>query len=378
MAANGAENDVAEQFKDALNQQELIRAKELLESSSVPIDLEKDCGQSNTYLHTACMWKDPGMIRLLLEHGANPFAINCRGSMAMHIIAELGDVECLHVFWDFVTSDEEAKNKLDIDVENRDGKTALFIACEENNPNCLRFLLEKGANPNVMSRFFSRTPLHCACEANYQDCAQLLLSHGANVEMTNSRSETCLAFLARTRKKWLNGDCFQLLLRHGAKPNQYVDSKPLMFWVCTSGSFTWKLNFRLLLRFGANINGTNEYGDTLLHFLCRHGKCPPGVMQFVLEKGADPKRVNTEERSPLYFACGVGDLLTVKSLLEYGANPVLPDKHGVTPLANAEHGNHADCVNAIQVYMDEKTSEEEKEDVKEPSAKRARHSNDDE
>ena len=36
----------------------------------------------------------------------------------------------------------------DVDIKNEEGQTPLFFACFEGEDECVRFLLEKGANPN--------------------------------------------------------------------------------------------------------------------------------------------------------------------------------------------------------------------------------------
>lgn len=36
----------------------------------------------------------------------------------------------------------------DVDIKNANGQTPLFFACYEAHDDCVKYLLEKGANPN--------------------------------------------------------------------------------------------------------------------------------------------------------------------------------------------------------------------------------------
>ncbi|XP_072170316.1 protein fem-1 homolog A-like [Diadema setosum] len=77
-----------------------------------------------------------------------------------------------------------------IDVTAPDGRTALMIACEKGQGDIVRFLLEKGANPDLSPPKSGDTPLHVICRRHAdrrQDFAeetrikigQTLLEHGA-------------------------------------------------------------------------------------------------------------------------------------------------------------------------------------------------------
>ena len=68
--------------------------------------------------------------------------------------------------------------------QDRDGRTALYLACDASHIECVCFLL---FNSNGM------TPLHVACENDHIDIVNLLLCHvGINVNIAKSNSWTTI------------------------------------------------------------------------------------------------------------------------------------------------------------------------------------------
>ena len=106
--------------------------------------------------------------------------------------------------------------KLDVDVVDEDGKSALIIAVENNDVEVAKLLLEHGANVNFQEdNEVGNTPLICAAKQSYGDIEmmKLLLEHGADVNLQNKRGKTPLMYA---------GAFFEpasLLLEHGADMN---------------------------------------------------------------------------------------------------------------------------------------------------------------
>ena len=73
-----------------------------------------------------------------------------------------------------------AKRRLD-EPKGLYGDTLLHRACYKNDPERVRLLLEKGADPNV-ANIIGTTPLHCVCFDGHTGIVRLLLDHGAEVD----------------------------------------------------------------------------------------------------------------------------------------------------------------------------------------------------
>ncbi len=72
----------------------------------------------------------------------------------------------------------------------RDGKSALFIACEKQEWTIAEYLIKHGADVNVHDYDYGYTPLMEACKSGRLDIVTLLLQKGADTNLTNNRGET--------------------------------------------------------------------------------------------------------------------------------------------------------------------------------------------
>jgi len=90
-------------------------------------------------------------------------------------------------------------------------------------PEVLQYLLEKGANPNVINPF-GKTPLMYAAQYNNLDAVEILLSHGANPNAATTWPEdTCYYTLSTSRMtalhyavRYASPTIIKLLISHGA------------------------------------------------------------------------------------------------------------------------------------------------------------------
>src|SRR5438445_2801181 len=64
-------------------------------------------------------------------------------------------------------------------VNEIDGVTALYIACEAGNVELAKLLINRGADVNLPVSW-QRTPLYAANKGGYADIVKLLLDNGAN------------------------------------------------------------------------------------------------------------------------------------------------------------------------------------------------------
>ncbi len=110
--------------------------------------------------------------RYLLENGADPTVRDIEGNTPFHMAAgKLTDNS--HVLGLMLENDK----KIEIDERNKIGRTALHLAMTTSNVTSARFLLSKGANPNVADEN-GATSLHLAADfAGDIDIVELFLNH---------------------------------------------------------------------------------------------------------------------------------------------------------------------------------------------------------
>jgi len=103
-----------------------------------------------------------------------------------------------------------------LNTRDRDsGDGALHIVVRQGDSTWLRYLIQKGANPNIQDGR-GNTPMMVAVETSYTEGVQILLRYGANVDLANSSGETPLIRAVQLRKV----DMVRTLLDGGADPDR--------------------------------------------------------------------------------------------------------------------------------------------------------------
>ena len=86
---------------------------------------------------------------------------------------------------------------------------------------------------------------------------------------------------------------------------------------------------RELLKNGASVTAKTLRGNTPLHIAVVDA---PGLVGILLQEGAELNAVNRAGQTPLHLAAAEGTATMVRDLLYAGANPLLKDDKGRTPL----------------------------------------------
>jgi cytohesin len=84
-----------------------------------------------------------------------------------------------------------------------------------------------------------------------------------------------------------------------------------------------------LIEEGADVNSTNDEGNTILHLVVKSRKMDLATL--LIDNGADPNVRNKEGNSPLHIAVNNNRVEMVKMLIEKGADVNLEGKHKSLP-----------------------------------------------
>ncbi|XP_050951254.1 DNA-binding protein RFXANK [Labeo rohita] len=95
------------------------------------------------------------------------------------------------------------------------------------------------------------------------------------------------------------------------------------------------------------LNTQDERGFTPLMWAAAFGEIM--MVEFLLQKGADPKTLARERESALSLASAGGFADIVNVLLQHGVDIDSYDWNGGTPLLYAVRGNHIKCVEALLI-----------------------------
>ncbi|XP_061453861.1 B-cell lymphoma 3 protein [Rhineura floridana] len=183
-------------------------------------DLDTFNNLRQTPLHLAVITAQPTLVKLLLCHGASPMVLDRNGQTALHLACEHGSLHCLQELLD------GNPNPLDLEARNFEGFTSLHAAVATSNRDIILTLLDHGADIDAVDIKSGRSPLLHAVENNNLEMVELLLQHGANVNAQSYGGNTALH--AASGRGLL--DTLRLLVRNGADGSlkNYHNDTPLM------------------------------------------------------------------------------------------------------------------------------------------------------
>ncbi len=159
-----------------------------------------------------------------------------------------------------------------------------------------------------------------------------LLGDGAGVRARDGGGRTAL--LAATHRNHV--EIARLLIAAGADVNakDNMEDSPFLY----AGAEGRNDILKMTLAAGADLKSVNRYGGTALIPAAHHGH--PETVKILLATAIDKDHVNKLGWTALLEAVVLGDggkthTEIVRLLVEAGANPNIPDRDGVTPLAHA-------------------------------------------
>jgi ankyrin repeat protein len=232
------------------------------------------------------------------------------------------------------------------------GVTPLWLACSADaGAPVVRRLLDAGANPNLAPGT-GETPLMWCARTGALESVKALVSRGADVHAREkSADQTALMWAVAER----HPEVVEALLELRADPRartkvttelvykgfRYITAPPAqsegIIDNMKRGGFTPLLfaaqqgdraSAELLLSAGADVNDADASGASVLVVALHSGHGP--VAQLLLDRGADPNAAGAGY-TPLHAAVLRGDAALVRALLAKGADPSAPLKAG-TPV----------------------------------------------
>jgi ankyrin repeat protein len=260
----------------------------------------------------------------------------------LHLAAQSGDLPGI-----------DAALKAGDDVNQADdyGMTPLLYAAASPNVSVVKYLLEKGADPNHMAHD-GETALLVAARKSNRAAAEVLIQRGSKIDYLGEDGKTALAIATANK----NQELFDMLLKRGARPDITLtncdtaliksirhDDKYFFDRILSAGAdpnhtgragntplivavFSNKVeHVNELLSAGAKINSFNDTGCSALFFAAGVRGIDPGIIDRLVEKGADVNLKARNGLTPLKIACRTGNTALAIYLYEKGANPNFND-----------------------------------------------------
>jgi ankyrin repeat protein len=299
---------------------------------------------------TALMWaiaeNHTAVARLLVEVGAGVSARTTSGFTPLLFAAQQGNIEVGRVLLqaganineaapDGIGGDTNARARYRDDTEAQ----ALIVAVDSGHAEMALFLLERGADPNHNGA--GRTALHSAVQQAMPVVIEALLARGAD---PNARLERGLPLLSRYIRLdnglaptpigatpfWLASsyadlEVMQLLLDGGADPTVRSNDGTTPLMVAAGADF---------------VEGQDKYGRRWFGEATPLQESALEAVALLLDLGADIQATNDNGQTALHGAVYLGGTILVPVLVERGADIDAINHRGQTPWMIAAQGEY--------------------------------------
>ncbi|XP_063912691.1 ankyrin-3-like [Zophobas morio] len=311
------------------------------------------------------------IIKLLIKKGINVSAESKNGTTALQFTCLNGVYENTKMLLDFGASvnivDKSNNNNLlhfatasrrttrgiirllikkgiDINAKNKNGMTALQLACERGVYANAKLLLDCGASINILDKG-NNNALHFASSSKYDttDIVNLLITRGIDVNIQNKSGATALHLVCEKGSH----ESAHILLKYGSSIN-VVDKDNCSALHYASRSWTDNRNIiKLLIEKGIDVNIQDENGTTAIQFACKN--CDYQITKMLLKCGSSVNDVDKENSNALHYAakaeCENEDIIEL--LIEKGINVNSQNKNGTTALHLASENADFDIAQTL-------------------------------
>lgn len=241
-----------------------------------------------------------------------------------------------------------------VDTGDAKGWTPLIFAAQSGNEKLVQILIAHGADVNRRTSTETGSTVLCfAVEGGNLNVIQDLLNHGAVINGKARDGLTPLIFAAahgQTKQA-------EFLISRGADVNLYglVDNRGATWSPLMAAANVENFEMlELLLKNGAEINATNNRGDTTLMELSKRSH--PLLVKFLIAKGANVNARGPRGHTALIYAAYNGIVENIRLLLAAGADPFATatddddphsqNRYGAVDLARQQ--GHPDALAIIQ------------------------------
>ncbi len=222
----------------------------------------------------------------------------------------------------------------DVKTVDNDGNTLLYIAfssrsySNDERVETVNYLLQNGSDISEIKPYYKELLFDMVNRKIYP-LVVLLLNNGADVNSTNDNGYTVLHTACM-----LNVDLqiVEELVKRGADVNARTGNNLTPLFYCIH-SYNFDA-IRFLVENGADVNSTNNYGNTIL-ISAVSAPYIHDIISYLLNKGAAINARNKDGNTALMFAAANGDEKIVKLLLDFKADINLHNNYEWSALSSA-------------------------------------------
>ena len=382
---------------DAVKKSDKTAVMALLDQRATPrVDVNAAAPDGSTAFHWAARVDSLQVAELLIRAGANVKLANRYGVTALHLASTNGNGAFVEML---------LKAGADPNTATPEGETALMMAARTGKVDAVKSLLTHGANANAKETWRGQTALMWAAAEGNADVIRILVENGADIRARSNGGFTPLLFAAREGqiaavKALLDGGAAineSLQTRRGGARGGATagagagvaqpDNTPNAFLLASENAHYELAAF--LLDAGADPNAAPQ-GFTALHQVTwvrkvgigDNNPAPPGSgnmssLEFVRilvargvnvnarvtrKPGMGTTNLNSIGATPFLLAARTADVPLMRLLVELGADPLLANDDGTTPLMVAagigtsspgeDPGSEPEVLEAVKLAID--------------------------
>lgn len=350
----------------------LDAVKLLLEKGKVDVNVRHSNGG------TAFMEASTGgfidVMKTLIDNGAMIDFTDTDGVTPLMAVASQGNLEAQTLILESLKkkmSEEELKEH--INMLSVSGGSAVMFSAAGGHPNCTKQLMEHGADINAIAQATPEylvkvkqqmedgtypepdphvdgvTALHVAAQSGHLDCVKLLLESGADVSILDQEKRSSLQLAVKGN----HGDVSIALVKAGADPNTvYIDDEGVEHNLLMDAITVENEEFaKLLAEKGAELYYVDDKKVTTLLQASHRGLTE--IVKILLEKHAATGKegylddASDEAITPLIAAASEGHTEIVQALIAAGANVNAVDKDGTNALMAGSARGHVDAAKSL-------------------------------
>ena len=300
----------------------------LLGYGADPDILDKDRRTATILAVTVPNDDDGIIIKTLVSHGANLKLADRNEQTALYLAASLGKLECVQLILDHCVEN--------INHQDRNGRSALMMACQGGYTSIARLLLERGADCNLHDKNES-TSLMKAAEQGHISVCQVLLEYKSQLNATDCNGATAL-FLAAEYGQY---ECVNFLLQKVNSKITNNENSTILMAAVENGFFD--ASKKILEHVDTNVNFQNEFGQTALIMSSYRGD----ILITKLLLNIPTLAINIADadgQTALFMAAKNNHLAVFKLLIANNADFEIKNKPGLTCLLFSSSFGHASIV----------------------------------
>ncbi|XP_044733830.1 putative ankyrin repeat protein RF_0381 [Chrysoperla carnea] len=252
--------------------------------------------EGKSILSAAVLIDNQSAINLLVQHKADINIQDKDGNTALHLALKKMDTAVIELLLSFV------------DDVNRDGNTPLHLAMHSSNTQVIKYLIDHDTNLDIKNKA-GDAAVHLAVKKHDSDILAFLQAKNANFNLQDKDGNTALHLAL----KKMDTAVIELLL-------SFVDDVSMLLIANQKGDTILKAALmskdnKIISLF---VNFHDNMGSTTLHLAVKHNK--QDIIDLLIANKVDINIQDGDGNTPLHLAAQIKNIQIFQSLLDNNAN----------------------------------------------------------